>query len=91
MNIEELRTLFKLLSLTGTLDILFDLYERGKARYTEFGVKVNTYSKTTRLHELCVAKLIEHHLEKDKKRKEWYELTEKGRRLVEQIRKMEIE
>lgn len=65
MDIKELRTLFKLLSLTGTLDILFDFYEHVKTSYTEFRVNLSTFSKTTRLHELHVAKLIEHHLEKN--------------------------
>ncbi len=91
MDIEELHNLFKLLSFTGTLDILFRLKEHGRTSYIEFNVDISVYSMNRRLHELIQAGLIKHYLKRNKKRKEWYELTEKGEKLLRCIERIKVE
>ncbi len=91
MNIEEQRKLFEFLGCKGTLDILFYLREHGKVSYIEFGINISVYSMNRRLRELIKAKLIKHYLKRNKKRKEWYELTEKGERLLRCIDGIKVE
>ncbi len=91
MNIEEQRKLFEFLGCKGTLDILFRLREHGRTRYIEFNVNISVYSMNRRLRELIKAELIKHYLKRNKKRKEWYELTEKGEKLLRCIERIKVE
>ncbi len=77
MNIEKDRKLFEFLGFKGTLDILFYLREHGKTSYKEFNIDVSVYTMNRRLRELIQVKLIKRCMRRNKRRKEWYKLTEK--------------
>ena len=80
MKIEEF---YKILGLRGTVKILKYLNEQGKARYIDLSFIISYASLNTRLTQLETLNIIEHHFNRGKeKREEWYELTEKGKKLI---------
>ncbi len=80
---------FKILVLKGTRDILKFLVEHGSAHYKQLEPFASTYTLSTRLRDLLDFKLIEHHFVKDDVRREWYEPTEKGRKVLQCLDDME--
>lgn len=85
---------FKVLVLKGTRDILKFLDEHGTAQYKQLESFASTYTLSTRLRDLLSFELIEHHFIKDEVRREWYEPTEKGRRvlrILEELEKLWVE
>jgi DNA-binding HxlR family transcriptional regulator len=80
MEIEEF---YKILGLKGTVKILKFLNKHGKAEYIDLSSIISYTSLNTRLMQLETLNLIEHHFDRGKeKREEWYELTEKGEKLI---------
>jgi DNA-binding HxlR family transcriptional regulator len=81
MSEEELFEFYKVLGLTGTVKILLSLADSRK-KYKNFNCgSISTIND--RLRQLLHLNLIEHHLTREKKREEWYTLTEKGKKVVE--------
>ena len=78
--------LLKSLGTRGTKRILEFLCEHRAAQYHQMIAIMNTYSLNRRLYELIELGLIEHHFEKGRRRKEWYELTEKGTLILQRLR-----
>ena len=66
----------KIIGLTGTKQILEFISEHGTAQYKDFQPFVNTHTLNRRLRELLIYGFLEHHIEKEEKRMEWYTLTE---------------
>jgi DNA-binding HxlR family transcriptional regulator len=80
MEIEEF---YRILGLKGTVNIIKYLSKHGKARYIDLSSLISYASLNTRLMQLETLNLIEHHFDRGKeKREEWYELTEKGKKLI---------
>ena len=80
MRIEEF---YKVLGLKGTVNILKFLYEHEKLRYIDLSSIISYASLNTRLMQLENLNLIEHHFNRGKERREeWYELTERGKKLI---------
>ncbi len=77
---EEARQLLRVLGLTGTWDILHFLFENGTGTYLDFRQSINTHTLNTRLNALIEYNLIVHHQVRNPRR-EWYEITEKGREI----------
>jgi DNA-binding HxlR family transcriptional regulator len=74
---------FKLISLKGTRDILNYLNEHGTAQHTNLNTLMSAATLNARLLDLLKFGLIEHHLEKEGVRKEWYAITRKGKRILQ--------
>jgi DNA-binding HxlR family transcriptional regulator len=80
----RLREVYKILGLTATVEILKSI-EKGKTQYRNFDfASVSTIN--TRIRQLLDLNFIEHHIVKEDKRKEWYTLTEKGKKVVKGIK-----
>ncbi len=73
----------KLISLKGTIDILRYLNEHGTAQYKDLIELVNEVTLYNRVKQLLKFDLIIHCLDKKDVRREWYEITEKGRKVLQ--------
>ncbi len=82
---EDLRFL-KILWLKGTAEILQYLVDHEKSQYRDLEPLASTYTLSTRLGQLLECGLIEHYFEKTERRKEWYQITEKGRKVLESMK-----
>ena len=78
----------KLLGAKGTIDILQYLQEKGAAQHREFIRFLSFATLLKRLRELLEFGLVEHHLQKEGVRKEWYELTEMGEKALKFIHEL---
>jgi DNA-binding HxlR family transcriptional regulator len=74
---------------TGTVYILEYLHTHTQTQYKELNRELVPHTLNARLRELLMYKLIEHHLERKDTRKEWYEITEKGKRVLQLMRKLQ--
>lgn len=72
---EEILMLF---GLVGTREILQHLVENGGSQHKDFDLSVSLTTLSVRLHKLIKFDLVEHHVTKRPKRREWYKITEKG-------------
>ncbi len=84
---EEARQLLRILGLAGTWDILHFLFENGTGSYLDFRQSINTHTLNMRLNALVEYKLIEHHQVRNPRR-EWYEITEKGKEIFRLLLKI---
>lgn len=90
MSRNRKRSLFYVLGLTGSIKILKFLGKKGKARYSEIQtLDINVHAQNDRLFQLLKLDLISHHLVQEKKRREWYELTDKGKKALQLILELE--
>ncbi|MBU7016441.1 MAG: winged helix-turn-helix transcriptional regulator [Theionarchaea archaeon] len=78
----------KVLGSKATRIILQFLEKEEKARYKELQQFVNTHTLNTRIKELLEFDLIQHHMIRDDTRKEWYEPTERGRKVLELLNEL---
>ena len=72
---EEILMLF---GLAGTREILQHLVENGGSQHKDFDLSVSVTTLGVRLCKLLKFNLVEHHIVKRPKRREWYTITEKG-------------
>ena len=79
---------FRVLGLKGTKDILTFLDEHGPAQYRDFHVSISVSTLNKRLRELLMFDLINHCLTREGGRKEWYEITEKGREVAKHLKRL---
>ncbi len=75
--------------MRATFEILEYLNEHEESRYKDLERLASTYSIFIRLKQLLKCNLIEHHFEKEETRKEWYTITEKGRKVLELLKALE--
>ena len=87
-KMEEIREkdFLKLLSAKGTREILEFMNQHGTVQYKQMMQFVNTPTLNQRLRELLIFGLISHHLERVETRREWYEITEKGKHVLKHVR-----
>ena len=90
MGDKELRRFFTVLGLVSALDILKSL-QKGEKQFMEFLSIASSRTAYVRTKELIKLGIIEHHLEKEPKRKEWYTLTERGKRVLRALIRLEKE
>ena len=57
-------------------------------RYKELQEFLNTHTLNTRIKELLRHNLIQHNMVREEIRKEWYELTEDGKRVLELLNEL---
>lgn len=78
----------KMIGLKGTVPILRFLDEKKEGQYVELCHLVNVVTLNTRLKQLLYFGLIQHHLEKKEIRREWYTITNKGKKILDHVREM---
>ncbi len=83
------RNIIKLLSSKGARETLEFLNQHGKAQFTDMKACIPAPSLSNRLRELLAAKLINHHFTRMEKRREWYEITERGRKILQLLEEIE--
>ncbi len=83
---ERKKKFLKVLGAKGAFDVLVYLDEHETAQYRNLMGFVNTPTLNTRLRQLLTFEIISHHLERVETRKEWYELTEKGKEVVKHLK-----
>lgn len=89
MDKKEEKEFLKLIGLTGTILVLRHLNEHDLRHYKDLQEHINTHSLNQRLRTLLHFNLVEHHYVRDeKKKKEWYTLTETGRKVLMLIEEM---
>lgn len=69
----------------STIDILGYLNKRGTGQYKDFVQHVDVTTLNDRVEQLLEFNLITHCAEKEDVEKEWYEITEKGRKVLQII------
>ena len=74
--------LIQLLGSKGTRRMLQYLSEQGKAQYKDLNLCISVSTLNKRLPKLLEFGIIEHHFRRDLTRQEWYEITEKGRKIL---------
>ncbi len=78
----------KMLGLKATKRILEYLEENGTAQYKQLQQFVNTHTLNTRMKELLDFDLVQHHLVREDVRREWYEVTKKGKKVLHYLREI---
>ncbi len=76
------REFLKILSEKGTVGILRYLSTHDKGHYSSFDVRVSVSTLNIRLRQLLQLGLINHSLEREPVRQEWYVITKKGRKTL---------
>ncbi|MBU7010292.1 MAG: winged helix-turn-helix transcriptional regulator [Theionarchaea archaeon] len=86
MEKEKEDKFLKLLGAAGTREILEFLGERSTVQYGEMTGFVSTPTLNLRLRDLLQLGLISHHMKREETRKEWYEITEKGEKVLQHLK-----
>ena len=76
----------KLVTAMGTKKILELLDEYGTVQYKKMAEFMSTHTLNARLRKLLHFNLIEHHYEKEIRRKEWYKITDTGKKILQELR-----
>lgn len=90
-NIEKMKiqeAFFKMLGSRAAVRILQYLGTEERVKYKDLQQFVNTHTLNVRIKDLLNHGLIEHHLIREEIRKEWYELTQRGKKVVELLSKL---
>jgi len=83
MDKKRERDFLKVLGSKYTKNILEYIDEHGKGQYSEFREFANSHILNVRLRQLLKFKLIQHCMVRKRLKKEWYELTERGRMVLQ--------
>jgi DNA-binding HxlR family transcriptional regulator len=86
---ESLKEFLKIIGAKGTKEILEFLDENKEGRYMHFRQFSSTHMLNIRLRQLLKFDLIKHHIIKMEKKREWYTITKKGKKILHYLRKME--
>jgi DNA-binding HxlR family transcriptional regulator len=81
--------IIKILGFTGAIVILEYMDAHIKTQYKDLNKTLAAYTLNCRLQELLDSKLIEHHFVRKETREEWYTITEKGRKVLHIIQKLQ--
>ena len=85
----NMKVFLKMIGGKGTRKILEFLDKNRKGRYMQFRQFASTHMLNIRLRELLIFGLIEHHITKSERKKEWYTITKKGNKILHYLKKME--
>lgn len=86
---ETLKEFLKIIGAKGTKEILEFLDENKKGRYMCFRQFSSTHMLNIRLRQLLEFGLIKHHVVKMERKREWYTITKKGKKILHYIRKID--
>ena len=78
----------KLIGLSGTIDILIYLNRHEKGQYKDFNSQICAPVLNKRLPKLLEFGLITHHSARENGKKEWYEITDIGKKAVKHLKKL---
>jgi DNA-binding HxlR family transcriptional regulator len=79
----------RIFGLKAAINILRFINRHEKVQYKQLQQFVSTHTLNARLRDLRNLSLIEHHFVREDVRKEWYEPTEKGRKVLECLEDLE--
>ncbi|KYK36391.1 MAG: winged helix-turn-helix transcriptional regulator [Theionarchaea archaeon] len=82
------KNFLKLLGSKGTADILLYLEEHGATQHKEFDLPISRFTLDERLRQLLKFGLITHRLTRENVKKEWYEITDAGRKTVKHLKRL---
>ena len=88
MDEEKEEQFIKLITSKGARDILKYLNGHKTAQHADLDAFMNTSTLNMKLNELLAFNLIKHHLDKSDIRKEWYTITEKGKKILQYLEDM---
>ena len=88
MDEEREERFLKLISSKSVRDILKYLNEHETTQHADLDAFMNTSTLNMKLNELLAFNLIKHHLDKSDIRKEWYTITEKGKKILQYLEDM---
>ena len=84
MEDHDLKKLSRVLELKATREMLLSIHE-GKNQNKHFRAFGANATINERTRQLINFGIIEHHLIRDGRRREYYTLTERGKRIIEQM------
>ena len=84
----DLKAVFQLLGSVAAIEILRSVKE-GRNHYMDFMTFASVSSLNNRVRQLEHLGLIKHHLTQKEKRKEWYTITERGKRVLKIVEDLE--
>ena len=84
------REFLALLGSKDTKEILQYLRKQGEVQYTNFDLSISLPTFNTRLRKLLKFNPVEHCIAKQPKRREWYEIAERGKNVLEIMEDMEL-
>lgn len=84
---KESENFLRMISAKSAIEILEFLSDHSETQYKEMQEFVNTHTLNLRLSELLNYSLIQHYLQRSE-RIEWYEITEKGRKILHYLREL---
>ena len=85
-HLRALAEILKFIGAKGTKFVLDFLNEHGKGEYKEMEKFMNTGTLNHRLRDLLIFELVSHHLERNPKKRQWYEVTENGKKALKHMR-----
>ncbi len=85
---EESLELLKIVGSVKTVNILEYLRDHDTAQHHDLSQFVNTHTLNSRIYQMLKFNLIEHHYERAELKREWYTLTEKGKKVLEYAENM---
>jgi len=85
---QDLKEFLRVLGLTATIEILKSI-QKGKNQYLNFFTTASVSTINERIKQLITLGIIQHHLGREPKRKEWYTLTKRGERVLKAIVRLE--
>jgi len=85
---QDIKEFFRVLGLTATVDVLKSI-QKGESQYMDFVKFMSTGTINSRIRQFINLGIIKHHFGRERKRKEWYTLTKKGKRIVKAVIKLE--
>ena len=83
---KENEKFLRMLGATGTKKILEFLDTHSTGQYKEMAEFMSVHSLNIRLRDLLSFGLIYHHLEREPKKVEWYEITKRGKQVLHYLR-----
>ena len=84
-DMKKYEAFIKVLGSRGAIFVLQFLDENKTAKYGQLQEYVNTHTLNTRIRDFLEYELIQHHMTREETRQEWYELTEKGRKVLNML------
>ena len=88
MEKKDEKEFLMLLGAKGTKKLLEFLDEHGTVEYKQMTGFTSLPTLNTRLRKLLAFNMIECRVEGEKERKKWYNLTDKGRRILQCLKDM---
>ena len=85
---KEIRDFFKMFGARSAIEILEFLGDHGEAHHKEMLEFVQLTTLNKRLRNLLRYGLVQHHLERSERKTEWYEITEKGRKVLYHVKEL---